>query len=229
MKITEVLQIASAIIISIGGTSAIIAGISKFLANKIAERLSAKYQLKLDEELEKYKSRLNRKNYVSQVRFDKEFSVYTDMSEKAISAVFSTAKIIDLLNSDKSPSSFETQKKDIVDKYNVANKALQQYASFMDEGIYDLYKDMFCKFRMLFNFYTYWECTVNNNGRDDSILIIIETPYVEGILHSEDITQDSYTLEQVEKIIVQTHSDITNISDEITKAVRTYLYNLDVI
>lgn len=229
MEIAEIWQIAGAIIISAGGAGVVIVGIFKFLSEKIAEKLSAKYQLKLDEELEKYKSRLDRKNYVSQVRFDKEFSVYTDLSEKGISAVFSTADIIHLLNSSRSPADFEEQKKDIVDKYNIANRALQQYAPFMNETLYALYKDMFCKFRIFLNFYTYWERTVNDYGRNALITIQVEPPYVDNILRSEEITQSHYTLQQVEKIIVQTQADITNSSDEITKAVRAYLNNLDVI
>ncbi|MEG2014069.1 MAG: hypothetical protein RR063_12875, partial [Anaerovoracaceae bacterium] len=78
---SAVWQTVFAIIGSVGGAGVIIAAVVKFSSDKIAERLSAKYQLKLDKELEAFKGRLDRKNYVSRVRFDAEFAIYRELSQ----------------------------------------------------------------------------------------------------------------------------------------------------
>lgn len=73
-------RIIASAIISAGGIGAIIVGVIKFSADKIADRLSAKYQLKIDKELEHYKSDLSKKEYVSKTKFDTEFSLYRELS-----------------------------------------------------------------------------------------------------------------------------------------------------
>ena len=77
MKVTNIIiQIAIAIVISAGGISGIILAIIKFSSNIIADRLSKTYELKLNKELEKYKTRLDSKIYITKARFDKEFELY---------------------------------------------------------------------------------------------------------------------------------------------------------
>lgn len=229
MELKAIIEIIAATIISVGGAGVIILKVANFLAEKVAERLNAKYQLKLDEELEKYKSKLERKTYVSQVRFDKEFSIYTDLSEKTISAVFSTANIVVLFHNGLSPADFEEQKKEIIEKFNAANKTLNQYAPFIDEELYEQYSKIYSKFISLLNLYTYWERTVNNCGRDYTTAIAILTPYIDTVLGNAEKEPESYTLRQLEETIIRTRNDISNESDEIIKKVRTYLNSLDVI
>lgn len=79
---SEIWQTVLAIIGSIGGAAVIIGAVIKFASDKIAERLSAKYQLKLNKELEGYKSKLDNGNYISRAMFEKEFSIYQDLIEK---------------------------------------------------------------------------------------------------------------------------------------------------
>lgn len=229
MELKAIIEIIAAAIVSVGGAGAIILKVANFLAEKAAERLNAKYQLKLDEELEKYKSSLDRKTYVSQVRFDKEFSIYTDLSEKTISAVFSTASLVSFFHNGQSPVDFEEQKKEIVEKVNIANKTSNQYAPFMNKEIYERYKEIFCKFFSLLNFYTYWERTVNEWGRDYTMAVVLLPSYVDTVLGNTGSEPQSYTLKELEEIIIRTRNDISNESDEIIKTVRTYLNSLDVI
>ena len=82
----EIIKTASAIIVSTGIVGVIIMGIIKFSADKIAEKLSKKYEYKLIEKLEAYKSELEKKNYISKARFDLEFSIYGEISEKLLIA-----------------------------------------------------------------------------------------------------------------------------------------------
>ena len=61
----EIWKIVFGIITSIGGVGVIILAIIKFSSNIIAKRLEEKYSLKLSKELEKYKSTLDNKIYIS--------------------------------------------------------------------------------------------------------------------------------------------------------------------
>ena len=87
MNWSEAWKIVVTGIISIGGASALIFAIVKFSAEKIADRLSRKYEYLLNEKLEAYKSELDKKNYISKARFDLEFSIYGEISEALLIAV----------------------------------------------------------------------------------------------------------------------------------------------
>lgn len=77
----SVLKIVFTGIASIGGAGAIIWAVVKFSANRIADRLSKKYEYVLNEKLESYKAELDKKNYITQVCFDKEFHAYSALIE----------------------------------------------------------------------------------------------------------------------------------------------------
>lgn len=73
-------KIILAVVAAAGGYGAIIVAIVKFCSNIIAERLEKKYELKLSKELEKYKTMLENKNFISKTRFETEFNIYRDLS-----------------------------------------------------------------------------------------------------------------------------------------------------
>ena len=77
----SVIKIVFTGIASIGGAGAIIWAVVKFSANRIADRLSKKYEYLLNEKLESYKAELDKKNYITQVCFDKEFHAYSALIE----------------------------------------------------------------------------------------------------------------------------------------------------
>ena len=75
---------------AIGGTVGILTFIMwgiKFYSDRIAERLIIKYELKMNKELEYFKRKLEKNNYISQSRFDLEFNIYKDISEMLYIAV----------------------------------------------------------------------------------------------------------------------------------------------
>lgn len=78
----DILQIATATIISAGGIGAIIIAAVQFTSNIIADKISKKYELKLNESLESYKSNLDKENHISRAMFDKEFEYYQLLSRK---------------------------------------------------------------------------------------------------------------------------------------------------
>ena len=75
-----ILKVALTILGSVGGIGAIFVAVTKFSSDIIAERLSKKYEIKLNKEFEKYKSSLENKNYISKTKFDTEFSIYRELS-----------------------------------------------------------------------------------------------------------------------------------------------------
>lgn len=77
---SDVLKIVLEIIVGIGGIGVVFAAVVAFSSNFIADKLQKKYQLKLDEELEKYKAGLTNKIYISKTKFDAEFSIYQNLS-----------------------------------------------------------------------------------------------------------------------------------------------------
>lgn len=77
-NITILVVIAS--IISAGGIGGIVVAVIKFSSSIIADRLSKKYESKLETALEKQKAELSKKEYVSKTRFDTEFSIYRELT-----------------------------------------------------------------------------------------------------------------------------------------------------
>ena len=80
MSSEQILAIAFSCIVSAGGIGGVIIAFIKFFSDFIADKLSVKYENKLDKTLEKYKTELSKKEYVSKTRFDAEFSIYRDLS-----------------------------------------------------------------------------------------------------------------------------------------------------
>jgi len=98
MTWSDILKIALTIVGGVGGIGIFIGGVIKFSADRIAERLSTKYELQLNKELEKYKNNLDGKTYISRAMFDKEFSVYQDLTSKLYEA-YSYAEYLRGVNS----------------------------------------------------------------------------------------------------------------------------------
>lgn len=76
MSWEDVWKIILCAISSAGGIGIVIIAIIKFSASRIAEKLSKKYEMKLQKELEKYKSGFDNKIYISKTKFDIEFDLY---------------------------------------------------------------------------------------------------------------------------------------------------------
>lgn len=94
MTWNETWKIVLGIITSLGGIGGIILLVIKFSCNMIAKRLEEKYTLKLNKELEQYKSNLENKTYISKTKFDTEFSIYRELSKAYSEMVKSISKMI---------------------------------------------------------------------------------------------------------------------------------------
>ena len=83
MELNTVLEIAASIIISLGGSGAIIMGLSKFFGQSWADKMLEKEKAKYAKEIEEYKSKLqieigklgaiqDKALYISKVQYDNE-------------------------------------------------------------------------------------------------------------------------------------------------------------
>lgn len=148
MDFSQIASIATACIVSAGGVGGVAMAVVKFTSNIIADKISAKYENKLEQALEKYKTELSKKEYVSQVRFDAEFEIYRTLSKE-----FSTAvKNISLMIPDGMayfPADEDKRKEYENNNYLNANNAIVMaqdalYANgaFISEDLYNKYNEI---------------------------------------------------------------------------------------
>ena len=90
----DVFKIAAIIIASAGGIGGVIVAGVRFTSDIIAKNLVNKYQLKLNEKLELYRNKLDRKNYVSKTKFNAEFQIYRDLSSAFFDLVAVVSNLI---------------------------------------------------------------------------------------------------------------------------------------
>ena len=142
---TEVLKIVAGVIAALGGGGAIVAGLSSWLGKVWANRLMAEEKAKYEKELERLAKQLERKNYVSKVRFDAEFSIYrdlcadTDEMERTVYMLFPGG--LDCLPNDSEQKKYilEERYKSAHSAYQKATRALAQNNAFISKEIYDLF------------------------------------------------------------------------------------------
>jgi len=147
MSVKDIFAIAASIILSVGGSGALICALSKFLAERIANRIDKKYQQRIDQELEKYKNVIEHKKYVSQTQFDYEFQIYKQLS-KAYFAV--AVKASSFAHNYKKHQTISVKEGDISKEelfkiidlnYNSQN-LLFENAAFIPEDIYNAYYEL---------------------------------------------------------------------------------------
>lgn len=92
-------QIVLGVVASVGNIGGVIL-IIKFSVDTIAKRLEERYSLKLNKELELYKSNLDNRIYISKTKFNTEFGIYRELSK----AFFEMIKDVSIMI----PSGFAT-------------------------------------------------------------------------------------------------------------------------
>ena len=148
MNFSQIASIATACIVSAGGVGGIAIAVIKLSSNIIAERISAKYENKLEQTLEKYKTELSKKEYVSQVRFDAEFEIYRTLSKEFSTAVKNISLMIPdgfaSIPADKEKRK-EYENKTYVEANNavvVAQDVLYANGAFITEELYNKYDEI---------------------------------------------------------------------------------------
>ncbi len=157
----ELWKIALACIASAGGVGGIILAIIKFSSNIIANHLSKKYDLKLQQQLENYKTELSKKEYISKTRFETEFRIYQELSEKNTSLVYSAGEALSFVcGAAYTKEEVDEYFNRFCDQLNETKQINRRYAPFIDEHIYDQFKsmekmvsEMFSQFKTWHHFY----------------------------------------------------------------------------
>lgn len=159
MPLKDIWSVVSAIIVSVGGAGVIICAASSFLANRISDRLEMKYQQALDRELEKYKSQLESKRYITKAQFDREFEIYTRLSKTFFELKVRAHSVT--IGDYYSYTDDRAAMIEIDNKYysvfakslNEAQKALFENGAFIPEHIYSKYHQLFMEVQALFRNY----------------------------------------------------------------------------
>lgn len=144
MDWNTILNFGVAVIISFGGAGAIIIAITKFCVNQITENLQKKYELKLNKELEQFKSALVSKSYVSKTRFDAEFTIYRELSRITVTMVVEVSQLFPTYTQD-TRDDYDTYK----ERYNTALEKVVQFqnhlaanAPFISSETYKSFHDL---------------------------------------------------------------------------------------
>lgn len=157
MNFSDFIKIALLFILSSCSFGGIVVGVIKFCSNIIAERLSKKYDLKLQKEIERYKESLEKSNYVSKVKFDLEIKIYKDLC----SSLFAAKESVLLLfpYTDSIPPDKDSQMKMWKERYSQAATDYNSYcesmssnAAFIPEDIYNGFEEI----QKLFNTQINW-------------------------------------------------------------------------
>lgn len=208
MSWADIWKIILAALASVGGVAGLIVLAIKFASNIIAERLSQNYELKLQKELEAFKSTLTKKEYVSKARFDAEFSIYRELSR----AFFNMARDINSLvpaGYSERPADEEAYKKYQEECWHASSRSLQtaqetlvQNAPFISEELYNDFLELVTLSRLQISAYT------------KRFNVLYLAPREE---------KESYTAEDYERA-----REISQKFDTLNKKIRNYLASLDV-
>lgn len=153
MAITNIIQIVSGIMISIGGASGIIIGVSKWLSKLIADKQLIKLEQKSDLQLEKYKNELNieliklqtinqKMLNITNVINQKEYEIYIDLWDNLILCIQQVLMLYPILErvptEESAKKAFQKQKYDRTEPvFNKFVTDIEKYAPFYKKDIYD--------------------------------------------------------------------------------------------
>lgn len=149
-------EIVIGIVAAIGGIGTIFTAVIAFCSKFIANGLQRKYQLKLNEELERYKAGIDNKKYISKTKFDAEFQLYKNLS-KCFFDVVKTISVLIPQGYVRIPAEKEERRK-IQEKYYmdayaavvVAQDELNSNVAFIPEQFYNGYEEIrkLCMFQL---------------------------------------------------------------------------------
>ena len=148
MKWDEIWKIVLGILAGAGGIGGIILAIVGLSSKIIAKRLEEEYSLKIDKELEKYKSGLDNKIYISKTKFDTEFSIYRELSKVYFDMVANINTLIPygVANFPADPEEREEYDKknylDTLKAHDLAQDALNSNAPFIQNDLFEKYSEL---------------------------------------------------------------------------------------
>lgn len=149
MKIVDkIWEIVLAVIAGLGGIGVVFGAVVYFTSNFIAERLQKKYDLKLNEEFEKYIANIDNKIYISKTKFDAEFNIYRRLSKVFLDLVKNISILIPsgvfyLLADQEKQRQLDNENYLASEKsFIIAQVELISNASFIPERFYSEYESI---------------------------------------------------------------------------------------
>ena len=208
MDWSEILKIVLAVMAGFGGVSGIIILVIKFSSNFIAKRLQEKYSLKLNKELEKYKSGLENKTYISKTKFDVEFEIYRELSKAVSNVVRDSSLMISIFAI--VPADIEERKQHDTKLYNSTIDSLIKAQNILHSNIPFVSSMIVEKYEEILNL-----CTLQCRAFARRWNLSFRGSYEEkSILDDKDYERTK---------------EINKKFKQINETVRSYLSNLDVV
>lgn len=158
MNVQDIWSIAGAIIASIGGAGIIVCAVSGFVSERIAKRIDARYEQRLNKELEKYKTALEHRRHITKTQFDREFDIYHNLSKTFFSMLVKLSSFTEgTLELKELPKENKEIKLDefirMVETTSGAQDTLYENAAFIPKTIFEQYNAIYNKANDLFWLY----------------------------------------------------------------------------
>lgn len=207
------------VIAEAGGIALVSLILIKFFGEKIIDAVTSKYEQGLAKQLELYKSNLSDKEHISQARFDKEFEIYQELSEKNLTMVYVMGEIVIAAKGLFYNTSFFSDeeikkiKNRACNNLNDADFSNKKYAPFIDRDIYAKYHRLAELGNEIFNLFKYF------TSKDSTFQSAFVFTY-----HGDKYRSKQDFL----NAIIQKQNELSDLSDRILDELRDYLRPLEV-
>lgn len=191
------------------GFLSILLTLLSFAIPQVRDFFVKKFQHSLDKALENQKALNDRKNYISKVRFDKEFEIYQELSEKNLTMVYDCGTAVCIVRGmyEKGSSESTAHLEKLCNDLNDAEMATKKYAPFIDEKICNEYQELQDKATYIFKLFNFWNSKTEGNYR----------------IKNSHFSSDTI-LSSIEKF----QKELSDLSTNILNNLRNYLKNIDV-
>lgn len=152
----------------------------------------------------------DRGTHISEVRFDKEFEIYQELSEKNLTAVYDAGLTVPIVRGmyQDTPDKISEHLEKLGMSMDDAEFSNKKFAPFINKEIFQKYKNLESMIKDLYKMFGFWTSTFE--GRFN----------YKGTLYSK---------EEAKEYIESKQKEISALSDEILDDVRDYLQKLVVI
>ena len=213
----------------LGGFSVIVLALSKWLSDIIAkkyiEKVKYEYQLEINKVKQKYdielteiKSKFESLTYVSNIQYEKEFSIYLEIWESMINCVALTNALYPS-GMNYAPTKGNTEEylgfcknkyKEYVHAYNLYLANVEKYEPFYDESVYSNFKEILniCS-------------KVGNIFNDEEIQKYISSTFTL-------VQNDRMDIEDTKYVYIESKKEIKEIKEKLRIDIKSYLDKLKV-
>ncbi|HBL85173.1 MAG: hypothetical protein A2Y17_01385 [Clostridiales bacterium GWF2_38_85] len=223
----EIFKIASAIILSLGGSGIVLFGLSSWLGKVWANRILEKEKHQYDIEIENYKAKLEtelskinilyeRASYISKAQYDNEIRIYINIWNDMHNCIMNTLSLYKIMEDvpldEKVKQDFNFKKySTFVSSYNSFLDTIEKNAPFYKEYLYNDFILIRNKCHELGNIFKKYE---------------IDIPYNMSFTLARDIQMDDETHDKVYDKIPK---EINDMKGKLCKDIREYLLSLQIV